>query len=102
MCVLSVCVCVCVLSPPITKDFMRTLLSVGITAESLDGSQMRPEVWNTSVGSHGILRSGIKGGNTPGIAILLAVAEAGAGAGAGAGALGQPGMRSPWFTSVYE
>ena len=61
---------------------------------------MRPEVWNTSEGSHGILRSGIKDGNTPGVSILLAVAEAGAGA--GAGALGQPGIRSPWFISVYE
>ena len=40
-------VCVCC-RPQSPKDFMRTLLSVGITAESLGGSQMRPEAWKTS------------------------------------------------------
>ena len=57
-----------------------------------------------SSGSHGIRFSGIKGGNFPGrelvVFVELELAVAGAGAGAGAGALGQPGIRSPWFTSV--
>ena len=53
-----------------------------------------------SSGSHGIRVSGIKGGNTRGKELLLAVAEAKAGA--GVGSLEQPGMRSPRLVSVYE